>query len=331
MATEIPVTTTASDITTRSGSVNYDQVLPFILEKLFSVIQAAAVIVAGIFAIRYLKKYLKKAEITHENQRTALNLAEKVLTGFIIVITLTIALKIVGIDMSLLVSVAILGLSYGLQDIIKNYVAGILILFKAPFQIGDTIKIKGFSGKVEKIDFQATTLRTFDRRHITIYNSDVITQSIENFSKSPIRRIELDFMLGYGSDIQESMLSIDKILKNHPLILDKPSYKLIFKKFTETGTVFTLKAWAKMPANHLGIKSDLAVAIANSFDEQNMFIPYTRAQEMGEDYTLTPQRKSKIQAFKDYLNNLSAPSNMVAESPTQSPLEISITDEEEIE
>ena len=130
--------------------------------------------------------------MTMSSKGSVQNLLEKITSGFIIVVAVTLALKVIGLDMTLLISVAILGLSYGLQDIIKNYVAGILILFKAPFKIGDVVKIRDFIGRVNKMDFQSTTLETFDNRHITIYNSDVMTQSIVNYSNNTMRRLDFD-------------------------------------------------------------------------------------------------------------------------------------------
>lgn len=291
-SSDIPVDSSAS------SNIDFANLAPYILEKFILVLEASAIIIAGIFAIRYTKKYLKKLETQHEQQRTALNLFEKITSGFIIVITITLALKIVGIDMTLLVSVSILGLSYGLQDIIKNYIAGILILFKSPFRIGDTIRIRDCTGKVEKMDFQYTTLRTFDRKNVTICNSDVMTQAITNHSNSDIRRIEIDVTLGYGSDNLAAFQIFDRLLKNHPLILKSPLFKIIFKKFSDSGIEFSIKAWVKFPCNLQGIKSDLAIQISQAFDEENIYMPYSKGIEADTDYTLTENRRKVLAAFK---------------------------------
>jgi len=209
----------------------------------------------------------------------------------------------VGIDMTLLVSVAILGLSYGLQDIIKNYVAGILILFKAPFKIGDTLKIRNYTGKVHKMDFQSTTLETFDRRYITISNSDVMTQSIVNYSNltaSPIRRVSIDVMVGYGSDLNTALTIFEKILSNHSLILRSPKHSIVFKKFSESAITFSLKFWVQQPCNILKIRSQVAVQISQAFDEQKIFMPYSKDIQGSEENDLlkvTDDHKKRIQEF----------------------------------
>jgi len=283
---------------TDGGQIDFANLGPYLLTKFLLVLEAALIIIVGIFLIRYTRRYLNKISIEHEQQKTAVNLFEKLLSGFIIVISITLALRVVGIDMTLLVSVTILGLSYGLQDIIKNYVAGILIMFKSPFKIGDMISIKGFTGKVDKIDFQSTTLRTFDQKDVTISNGDVMTQSIVNFNRSPVRRIELVMTLGYGSDYLHAIKIFDHILRNYEGVLRKPSHKIIFKSFDEKGVTFAIRCWAQLPCNLLAIKSDLALQLLKIYDEQTVFLPHGKDIQVDSDYTMTDQNKAQIEATK---------------------------------
>ena len=303
MAQPLPTTGIPTDATNSSGNIELGTIIPQILEKFVLVLEGAAIIAAGYFLILYLRGKLRKMETTHEAQRNAINLFEKITTGFIIVISITLALKIIGIDMTLLVSVGILGLSYGLQDVIKNYVAGILILFKAPFKIGDTVKIRNFTGKVYKMDFQSTTLETFDRRYITIYNSDVMTQSIVNYSNvaaSPLRRISIDVMVGYATDINTALAIFEKILIGNNSILRSPKHSITFKKFSESAITFTIKFWVQQPCNILKIRSDVATQISQAFDETKIFMPYSKDIQGAEENDLlkvTEDHKRRIQEF----------------------------------
>ncbi len=292
----VGIQSSGSAISNNSG-LDLENLLPFILEKFVAVLMSALIVVVGIFLINIIKGYLRRLQVQHEQQKTALNLFEKLVTGFLVVIIITLALKNVGLDMTLLVSVSILGLSYGLQDIIKNYVAGILILFKSPFKIGEIIKIKDFTGRVEKIDFQSTTLRTFDRRNVTIYNSDVMTQAIVNFSNSSVRRIDLAVTLGYGTDTTQALQIFEQILARAEGILKNPAYRIVFKKFADNGVCFEIRAWVQMPANILQIKSDLAMKINQAFDEKGFYMPYTKDIQLEADYTLgesRDQQKSRL-------------------------------------
>lgn len=287
---------------TNSGELlDLQDILPQIIEKFIQVIEASLVLVASYFLIRYLRKRLNKLEAEHEQQRTALNLLEKIISGFVIVIAITLALKVVGIDISLLVSVAVLGLSYGLQDVIKNYVAGILILLKAPFKIGDIVKIKKFTGKITKMDFQSTSMETFDNRHITIYNKDIMTQSIVNYSKNMMRRLQMDVTIGYGSDTTKALEVFRTILANHPKILKEPKSSVIYKKFSSNGTEFTLKFWVQRPCNILKIRTEIAAQLTTSLDDQNIFMPYTKGIETGSEVELKTTTEEHKKRSSDFL------------------------------
>jgi len=300
MATTIPTTNVGSSGVSE-GQIDFGSILPQIFMKFVEVLEGALVIAVGFFVIRIIRRKLHKIEAAHEQQKNAINLLDKIITGFVIVICITLALKIIGLDMSLLISVAILGLSYGLQDIIKNYVAGILILFKSPFKIGDVIKIRDYTGRVIKMDFQSTTLETFDSRQITIYNSDVMTQSIVNFSNNSVRRLDFDVVIGYGSDIDVALKIFDKILSSNTKVLKSPKYSIIFKKFSDLGPAFTLKFWIQRPCNILKVKTNIATQISKSFDDQKIIMPYYKGIEAEQEADLakfTDERKARIQAFQ---------------------------------
>lgn len=279
------------------GGINFDDLTSTILTKFVAVIEAVIVLAITLFIVRWVKRYFTRIEIAHEQQKTALNVLEKILAGFVMVIGLTVALKIVGIDMSVLVGVGLLGISYGLKDIIKNYIAGILIFLKSPFKIGDIVKIKNFVGKIEKMEFQSTSIKTFDHRDITIYNSDIMAQSIENYSRYPMRRMEINVKLGYGSDIEKALKIFDKILENKASVLKNPKHSVVFKNFSDNSMIIQIKFWVNVPSNMLAIRSELAWEINQAFDGSSVFEPYVRGFETTSDFSLTPERQSKIKDF----------------------------------
>lgn len=285
------------DAISAPSDIDYSEYTTLIITKFIQVLGAVLILIIAYFIINRLRKYFEKAETTHEQQKMALNILEKITTGFVIVIAITLALKTVGLDMSLLVSVGLLGLSYGLKDVIKNYIAGILIFLKSPFKIGDIVKIKRFIGKVERMELQSTTLKTFDQRDITIYNSEIMTKSIENYSRYPVRRMEINVNMGYGSDIEKAVRIFDKILNNHQHVLKTPKHSIIFKKFTENSVITQLKFWVQLPCNMLDIRSNLAWQINQAFDEASIFAPYSKGFEANENYTLNSDRQSRIKTF----------------------------------
>jgi len=280
-----------------SSELDWGNISGEILTKFLHVLEAAIILLAAYLLTIWIRKKFEKMQAEHDQQRTALNLLEKITSGFTIVIGLTLALKTIGLDISLLVSVGLLGLSYGMKDVMKNYVAGILIFFKAPFKLGDIVRIKQFTGTVEKMDLQSISLKTFDAKDVTIYNADIMIQSITNFSRYPMRRLEIILRLGYGSNISRALQIFNKLLANDPRVLKAPKSSIIIKKFSDSGIDVLIRFWAQMPTNVNAIRSALCLQIQQAFDEAFIFIPSSRAIENENDRFATEGTKTKIKDF----------------------------------
>lgn len=298
----------SNSISLSSGG-DFSDLAMTILLKFAKVLEGALVLIITYFIVQKLKKYFQKIETAHEQQRTALNLLEKITTGFVVVIGITLALKMVGLDISIFVGVVLLGVSYGLKDIIKNYIAGILIFLKAPFKIGDIVKIKTHIGKVERMELQSTTIKTFDNKDITIYNSDVMTKSIENYSRYPIRRLEINVEMAFGSNTEKAIKIFSKILESEEKVLKTPKYRIIFKKFTDKGLIFQIKFWVANPSDILGIKSAIAWKIQQSLDEKDLITPFYKNFESEQPFTPRPEQAKRTEELYNSpaLKNLDAP------------------------
>lgn len=299
MATPSNPNTLPTGSVLRGGGTGFD-FQTFIFEiglRFLYVIEGIGILIIGAIVIRLARAYLQRIQVANESQRMAINLIEKLVTGFLTIVTIMLALKVIGLDLTLLISSLALGLSFGLKDIIKNYVSGVLILFKSPFLIGDIVKIKRYTGKVEKIDFQSTTLRTFDNREVTIYNKDILSQSITNFTKDETRRIEMSITLGRGTDVQRAVKVFEAILANHPEVLKNPKWSIVFQQFAESGIRLRIRFWVKRVANIHKVRSEIAFGIEKAFDESHIFSSYQTTVQFSNNHTLTEDRKNRIQGF----------------------------------
>lgn len=280
-----------------STQLDVGQVATELFYKFLNVLEAAVIIIIGLIIVRYLKRYFAKIETTHERQKTAINLLEKITSGFLLVMSVTIALEVIGLDITLIIGVLSLGLSFGLRDVIKNYVAGLLILFKSPFEIGDVVKIRNFTGRVEKIEFQAITILTFDKKEITIHNSDLLTQPIINFSKAQHARLKIDLTVGYGSDLHRTLRVFEAILESNPAVLKSPKYSIVFQDFGHAGVNVRIRFWVQKPCNVLKIRSDLAMQLQEVFDEETILAPFTREVDFESGYIINEARKNRLKSF----------------------------------
>lgn len=262
---------TNADIGGSSGGVTditWQDILFNILYKFVDVIEGVAIIIIGLFVIKIVRRYLERIQVEHERQKTAINLLEKITSGFIMVIALTLGLKVMGLDLTLIVSVILLGVSFGLRDVIKNYVAGLQILLKAPFEIGDVIKIRTYIGKVEKIEFQSTTLRTFDNKTVTIQNRDMLVQTLTNFSKAEQTRLEVMIPVDADANFTDIVGAFQKALDSNPAVLKTPRYSIVFKSFIAKSAQIVIRFWVQRPCNELRVRSELALELKRTLKKE---------------------------------------------------------------
>jgi small-conductance mechanosensitive channel len=285
------------------GNIDVESLFTTVLYKFIDFVEGVIIVFLGYLALKFLRGYLHKMEAEHEQQKMAINLIDKLMSGFIVIVSLTVALKVIGIDMTLLVSVLILGLSYGLQDVIKNYVAGIIIMFKAPFKVGDAVKVDKYMGKIVKIDFQSTLLKTWDNKMITLYNASLLKKEITNYYKLPIRRMQLKFKFGYGTNLEKLIEKILKICKSIPEILDQPKTKVIFKTYDGEGITLEVRYWVKYPSDILTTNTKVASAIHKLYSDKLIYMPFIKGIELGDDHSL----ETRMQVSEQFEQQLEAP------------------------
>ena len=192
---------------------DFSQNLQLLLSKLVEfipklvtamVVLVLAVLVAGLISrtvVRALKRRETDPELTI--------LFGKVVRWTVIILGSALALEQIDFDLTaFLTGLGIIGFTVGfaIQDVSKNFVAGLLLLLEQPFDIGDAIEVGEFAGTVLTVELRDTELRTFDGRHVLIPNADVFTNPIVNYSRAVRRRIDLDVGVAYDSDIERLAL-----------------------------------------------------------------------------------------------------------------------------
>ena len=143
-----------------------------------------------------------------------------------IILGLITSLQQVGFNLTaFLTGVGVVGFTVGfaLQDVSKNFIAGILLLIQEPFEIGEQVEVASFTGTVRTIDLRATEIKTLDGKIVLIPNTDVLTQPITNYSRADSRRIHIQVGVAYGSDLAtvrrtalEAITQLDELLHDPP-------------------------------------------------------------------------------------------------------------------
>ena len=178
---------------------------------------------------------------------------------------------------SLIAGLGIAGFTIGfaLQDVAKNFVAGILLLLQQPFAIGDMIEVAGYKGKVQAIALRTTELKTPDGRFVLIPNGDVYTSAVVNFTRSGSRRVELNVGVATDSDLDKvtrvTLASIAEIAG----LLEEPSPRVAYDNFGNSTIDFTLYYWVDTAFTDIADARDASVkAIKGAFERESIVMPY---------------------------------------------------------
>jgi potassium-dependent mechanosensitive channel len=196
----------------------------------------------------------------------------------IIAVGLLIAFNRVGADWSQLqwiVAALGVGVGFGLQEIVANFVSGLIILFERPVRVGDTVTIGDLSGTVSRIQIRATSITDWDNREILVPNKALITDKVMNWTLSdPITRLLVPVGIAYGSDTvlaQEIMLDV---VKENPLALEQPAPTVFFLGFGDSALNYEVRAFVAQPAHRLPVLHELHVGIERALRAHHIQIPF---------------------------------------------------------
>lgn len=174
--------------------------------------------------------------------------------------------------------VAVLGaagfaVGFALQGSLSNFAAGVMLLAFRPFKIGDFIDAGGTAGSVKEIGLFTTTLATPDNVKVIVPNGGIFGGTIKNFAGYDTRRVDLVVGIGYGSDIQRSIEVMEGLVKSDSRILPDPAHQIAVSELADSSVNFVLRVWVK-GSDYWGVKFDLTRAIKESFDQNNIEIPF---------------------------------------------------------
>ena len=158
-----------------------------------------------------------------------------------------LAVSLVGLDLSSLAIIAgalSVGLGFGMQTVVSNFVSGIILLVERPIQEGDWIEVSGYSGTVQKISVRATHLETLDKAIVVVPNSAIITGTVLNWMHGDKNgRVSVPVEVAYGTDPEKVKKLLLTIASKHVQVLDEPEPQVVFRGFGESALQFELRAY----------------------------------------------------------------------------------------
>ena len=167
------------------------------------------------------------------------------------------------------------GIGFGLQNIFNNLVSGLILLFERPIQIGDTIEVGQLMGNVKSIGIRSSNVRTFDGAEVIVPNGQLVSTEVVNWTLSDqARRIEVIAGVSYGSDPHKVKSLFEKILREHPDIIQEPEPRVLFNDLGSSSLDFRLLFWTSNFDEWLRIRSEVIFSIFDVLKAEGIEIPF---------------------------------------------------------
>lgn len=218
--------------------------------------------------------------LKHTRLDVGLQFAIAKIFGYVVVVLgFYFALVVNGVNLSSLAVVAGalgLGIGFGLQSIVANFVSGIVLLAERPVALGDRIEVDGVAGRVSRISLRATTVITNDNIAIIVPNSHLTSNPVTNWSHGDPRvRLRLPIGVAYGTDPERLRELLMRVATSHPHVLNDPPPTIYFDEFGDNALLFELAVWTNtMTHTPRRFRSELNFLIEHALREANIEIPF---------------------------------------------------------
>ena len=220
-----------------------------------------------------------------------------VIRYFIIAFGFVLALSSLGIDLSkfnLMAGALGLGIGFGLQTVISNFVSGLILIFERPILPGDTVEVNNLLGTVKRIGVRSSTISTFDGAEVVVPNNNLISDDLINWTLSDnIKRVEILIGTTYGSDPNEILNILSEIATDNKDVLKDPPPQVLFSDFGDSSLNFQLRFWVNYEIG-LQVKSDVSIAVYNKFKELGIEIPFPQQDVYIKDMPSLMKRTSAL-------------------------------------
>jgi potassium-dependent mechanosensitive channel len=168
-----------------------------------------------------------------------------------------------------------IGVGFGLQNIVNNFVSGLMLLFERPFKVGDVVVVDNEAGTVKKIGLRSTIIETPDRSELIIPNSQFISGKVTNWTRtSHIARVRIPLGVAYGSDVEQVLRLLKEAAGSDSRILKIPAPNALFLRFGNSALEFELHCWLSDVKDTLLVTSHLCQEIDRRFREAGVEIPF---------------------------------------------------------
>ena len=243
------------------------------------VLAAIIVFLVILLVTRFIQRLLSEQVLPNTRMDSGVQNSLTAGTGYLgLILAATLAITTLGLDLSNIAIIAgalSVGIGFGLQNIVNNFVSGLILLIERPIKVGDWIVIAGHEGFVKRIKVRATEIETFQRASIIIPNSELVANAVTNWThKDHYGRVEVMVGVAYGSDVDKVMEILMACLRAHERILSWPEPQVVFQDFADSSLNFEARGFIAQVEWRVIVASELRVAINRAFVEAGIEIPF---------------------------------------------------------
>lgn len=208
--------------------------------------------------------------------------ASRLLHYVILALGFVVGVGVLGVDLTkvtVLVGAFGVGLGFGLQSVVNNFVSGLILLFERPIHVGDAVEVGNLQGRVQRIGIRSSVVRTLQGAEIIVPNSQLVSEQVTNWTLSDqLRRIDLPVGVSYGDAPQKVIEVIEAAAAAHPRVLKNLRPKALFLGYGDSSINFELRAWTDQFDDWYQIRSDLAVAVFDAVHAAGMSFPFPQRE-----------------------------------------------------
>ncbi|CAN5837458.1 hypothetical protein BH23GEM7_BH23GEM7_00740 [soil metagenome] len=197
---------------------------------------------------------------------------------FLITAGVLFAIGVLGVELqnfAIIAGALGVGIGFGLQNVVNNFVSGLILLFERPVRVGDTVVVGGEWGTIKKIGLRSTVVLTFDQSEMIVPNGDLVSEKVTNWTLSnPIARVLIPVGVAYGSDVEKVLEILVEAASAHPGVLAEPRPMALFVEFADSSLNFELRVWVRDIALRLEVRSKVLAEVDRRFRAAGIEIPF---------------------------------------------------------
>ena len=237
---------------------------------------AIAIYVIGRIVVGFILSIFRRVMAKSKYDAMLVDFLEAIISAILMLFVIVASLDQLGVDTTSLVAIlgaAGLAIGLSLQDSLKNFAAGVMLLVFKPFKSGDFVEAGGTAGTVNKIGIFTSTMTTPDNKEIIVPNGAIYSGTITNFSAKETRRVDMVVGIGYDADLLKAKQVLQEMVEADPRILQEPAPTIAVAELADSSVNFVVRPWVQS-ADFWGVKFDFTEAVKLRFDKEGISIPF---------------------------------------------------------